>query len=364
MRSDRSPDLVRTTLQLLTLGILIVLTFLIVRPFLVSMIWAIMIAVSTWPLLLRVQRWLGGRRSLAVALMTIALLLTLVLPLILGISAVVGSRGAVAEWSQTLATHGVPPPPPWVGTLPLVGAKITATWQEIAAEQPEQLAGRLRPYLQPILLWFVGQIGGMGLVLLQFLLSVTIAAILYANGETVVRGSYLLARRLAGSRGENALRLAAQAIRAVALGVVVTAVVQSALGGIGLAVAGVPFAVLLVGVIFILSVAQLGAAPVLLPAVIWVYLKSGATAGTLFLIWAIICMTSDNFLRPVLIRRGADLPLLLIFAGVMGGLVAFGVLGIFIGPMVLAVAYTLISEWLSEGSAPERDEVPAPSPGA
>ena len=147
------------------------------------------------------------------------------------------------------------------------------------------------------------------------------------------------------------MHLAARAVRAVALGVVVTAITQSALVGIGFVIAGVPFATILIALVFILAVAQLGPALVLIPAAIWVYAKSGAVWGSVFLVWAIFCGTLDNFLRPMLIRHGADLPLLLIFSGVIGGLVAFGVIGLFIGPVVLAVAYTLLVDWVSEGEA-------------
>jgi predicted PurR-regulated permease PerM len=145
------------------------------------------------------------------------------------------------------------------------------------------------------------------------------------------------------------LNLAGQAIRAVALGVVVTAVVQSGLAGIGLAIAGVPFVRILIALMFILGIAQVGAGPVLIAATIWVFAKSGVVWGSGFLVWAIFCGTFDNFLRPLLIKHGADLPLLLIFAGVVGGLIAFGVTGLFIGPVVLAVAYTLLVDWVSEG---------------
>jgi predicted PurR-regulated permease PerM len=185
-------------------------------------------------------------------------------------------------------------------------------------------------------------------VLVQFLLTVLISAILYANGERAAEIADRFAARLAGARGEGAVHLAAQATRAVALGVVLTAVVQSVLGGIGLAVVGVPFAMFLTAVMFVLAVAQVGGGPVLIGATIWVYMKNGAVWGTGFLVWAIFCGTLDNFVRPVLIRRGADLPLLLIFAGVIGGLVAFGILGLFVGPVVLAVGYTLFLEWIAE----------------
>ena len=175
-------------------------------------------------------------------------------------------------------------------------------------------------------------------------------AILYAKGEPAARGADLFARRLAGSQGEKAVHLAAQAIRGVALGVVVTAILQSGLASIGLAIVGVPFVTILAAVMFVLCVAQVGPGLVLIPAVIWVYAKSGAAWGTGFLVWAIFCGTIDSVVRPWLIRRGADLPLLLIFAGVIGGLIAFGVIGLFIGPVVLAVAYTLLVDWVSEGN--------------
>ena len=142
--------------------------------------------------------------------------------------------------------------------------------------------------------------------------------------------------------------LAGQAIRSVALGVVVTAVAQSVLGGIGLAVAGVPFASLLTALMFILCLAQIGPGLVLIPAVIWMYYAGDALWATVLLVFTIIAGTMDNFLRPFLIRKGADLPLLLILAGVIGGLIATGLLGIFIGPTVLAVGYTLLNAWMDE----------------
>jgi predicted PurR-regulated permease PerM len=360
MQANRSPDLARTTFQLLALGVLIASSFWILRPFLIALTWATMIVVATWPLLRHAQRWLGGRRSFAVAAMTIMLLLILVVPLYFGIAAIVENANRIADWSKSLATLTIPQPPTWVEALPLVGSKLAGRWQQLATAAPEDVSARLAPYARELILWFVGKVGSIGLLVVQFLLTVVIAAILYANGETAARGADRFARRLAGPQGENAVHLAGQAIRGVALGVVVTAILQSGLAGIGLAIAGVPFAIILTALMFILAVAQIGAGPVLIGAVIWVYARSGAVWGTGFLVWAIFCATFDNFLRPVLIKRGADLPLLLIFAGVVGGLIAFGVIGLFIGPVVLAVAYTLLVDWVSEGS-PSDEQGPAPA---
>ena len=162
------------------------------------------------------------------------------------------------------------------------------------------------------------------------------------------KGVRRFARRLAGDRGENSVILAGQAIRAVALGVVVTAIIQTAAAGLGLFVAGIPYAGLLTAVIFILCIAQLGPILVLAPAVAWLYWTGDATWGTVLLIWTVLVGALDNVLRPILIRRGADLPLLLIFAGVIGGLVGFGIIGLFVGPVVLAVTYRLLESWVAD----------------
>jgi predicted PurR-regulated permease PerM len=196
--------------------------------------------------------------------------------------------------------------------------------------------------------WLAAAIGGLGTVILQLLLIVAIAAIMYAKGERAAAMAVRFGRRLSGDRGELVVRLSGEAIRAVALGVVVTAIAQSVLGGIGLAVAGVEFAPLLSALMFLLCLAQVGPAPVLIPAVVWMYFTGDTTWATVLLAFTLPAMTMDNVLRPLLIRKGADLPLLLILAGVIGGLIATGLLGIFLGPTVLAIAYTLLNTWISE----------------
>jgi len=178
---------------------------------------------------------------------------------------------------------------------------------------------------------------------------VILSAVLYAGGESWAAWVRGFARKLADQQGDRMVVLAGQAIRGVALGVVVTALVQSILGGIGLAIAGVPFAAVLTAIMFALCIAQLGPIIVLAGATVWAYSSLGTGWGTFMLLWALVVGTLDNFLRPVLIKRGADLPLMLIFAGVIGGLIAFGIVGIFVGPVVLAVAYTLLDNWVASG---------------
>jgi len=205
----------------------------------------------------------------------------------------------------------------------------------------------LAPYAGKVTRWFISRAGGAGMMMIQFLLTVIMAAILYAKGDTAAIGVKSFARRLAGEKGEEAAVLAAMAVRGVALGVALTAIIQSVLGGIGLAVTGVPAAGLLTAVMFILCVAQLGPMLVLIPSIILLYWKGDTLWATVLLVWSLPVGVVDNFLRPTLIRKGADLPLLLIFAGVMGGLITFGIIGLFIGPVVLAVAFTLLKAWVS-----------------
>jgi predicted PurR-regulated permease PerM len=347
MPPDERSDLPRIVFQVLALGALIVSSLLILRPFFAALSWAIMIVVATWPVLLHLQAWLGGRRSAAVAVMTLVVVLVLIVPLYFGITALVDNGRELASWAGSLTTWTVPPPPAWLAHVPLVGERLAAGWQEVAALGGAEIAAHAAPYAQKLVLWFVGQIGGAGLLLLQFLLTVIIAAILYAQGDAMADHARRFARRLAGGEGEKVVDLAAMAVRAVALGVVVTALLQAFFVGVGLLVAAVPFAAILTVITFVLAIAQIGAVPVLIPAVVWVYTKSGYGWGTGFLIWALFCATFDNFLRPMLIQRGANLPLVLIFFGVIGGLIAFGVVGLFIGPVVLAVTYTLLLDWLS-----------------
>ncbi len=212
----------------------------------------------------------------------------------------------------------------------------------------------MTPYAKDAARWTLRKAGSLAAFFLHLLLTVIISALLYYKGEAAARGVRAFARWLAGPRGDSSITLAAQAIRAVALGVVVTAVVQAALGGIGLVVAGVPLPGLLTALMFVLAVAQIGAGPVLILAVVWLYWNGETTTATAFLVWSLFVGSIDNVLRPLLIKSGADLPLMLIFAGVIGGLLAFGVVGLFVGPVVLAVAYTELSGWVndSEPNAP------------
>lgn len=348
-------DLVRTVLAVLFIAGLIATTFWILWPFLPAIIWATTLVVATWPLMLRVQRRLWHRRWLAVAVMTLALLLVFVAPFWLAIATITENFDRIAAWVTALAAFKLPPPPLWLPDLPLFGAKATLLWQRVAASGIDELAAKAAPYAGGAAGWFVGALGGFGIVVVQFVLTVIIAAIMYAGGERAAAAAQRFGHRLAGERGRQSVRLAGQAIRGVALGVVVTALAQSVLGGIGLALAGTPFAAVLTAVMFLLCIAQLGPGLVLVPTVVSLYWNGEAGWGTFLLVWTVIVISLDNIVRPLLIRKGADLPLVLLLAGVIGGLIAFGLVGIFLGPVVLAVAYTLLLSWMEEDIASDEE---------
>jgi predicted PurR-regulated permease PerM len=346
--SPRQQDLARITMAVVALAVLILGTAWVMRPFVLALVWAAMIAVATWPILLWLQRRFGGRRGPAVAVMVVVLLLFLVVPLYLAISTVVENSDRVVELAKGGLDRPLPDLPEWIKALPFVGPKVEAKWLELSAREPGALSAQLAPYAREVFRWIVDKAGSLGGTVVQFLLTVIISAILFSTGEGAATGLRRFFRRLAGARGEGAVELAGKAVRAVALGVVVTALVQTTLAGVGLAVAGIPHAGLLTAIVLVLCIAQIGPLLVMAPAVIWLYATGSNVWGTVLLVWSIGVISIDNVLRPILIKKGADLPLLLIFAGVIGGLVGFGVVGLFIGPAVLAVAYTLTTSWVAQ----------------
>lgn len=347
-------DLAQRTLGVLVIAALIGTSLWILKPFLPAVIWATTLVIATWPIMRRAQNRLWGSRPLATAIMTITLLLVFVAPFWLAIGTIVRHSDQILSWTETLTSMDIPPPPTWLDHVPLVGHRLTQIWTDVAGSEAPELLQKIRPYAGRLTDWFVGAVGSFGLVLVQFLLTVAISAILYANGERAAAYVARVGARLAGNRGRQAVTLAGQAIRGVALGVVVTAFVQSAIGAGALFIAGVPYAAILSALLFMLCVAQLGPALVLIPAVIWMYASGTAAAASLLLVLSVIAIGIDNILRPVLIRKGVDLPLLLILSGVIGGLMAFGLIGLFLGPTLLAIAYTLLDAWIAEGdlSAP------------
>jgi len=351
MRESASPEVTRITLQVLSIGLLIGGAFWILQPFVPSILWATIIVITTWPLFKAIQKRLWNRRILAIFVMIGALLAVVILPCAIAIGSIVTNTDEIKEWVNSLRQMDMPKPPGFLGNVPIVGPRLVSAWQKADEMTTEGLSKNLAPYTSAVAAWFLSKAGSVGMLLVQFVFTVIIAIVLYAQGEAASEMVRAFCRRLAGARGEEVAMHAAKATRSVALGVVVTALVQATLSGIGLALSGTPSPLLLTAIIFVLCLCQVGPTPILVPAVIWLYWRGGMVSGTVLLVFTILVVPLDNLLRPVLIRKGADMPLILVFIGVIGGLVAMGIIGLFIGPVILAVVYILLKSWIkSDGS--------------
>lgn len=346
MQTARQVDLTRVFLAILILATLIIGSLWILRPFLVSLIWATTIVIATWPLLERVERRFGGRRLPASLLMTLVVLAIFVVPVAAAVTVLLNAAVEAGDIVRAMAADGLPAPPAWLAGIPAIGERLTLEWQTLAAGGPEGLAETLRPFLRSTASIALAVTGGIGTAAIHFLLTAAIIVVLYQNGEIAARGVVAFCHRVGAGRGEHAAHLAARAVRGVALGIVITALVQSLITGLGLWLADLPRPGLLLAIVFVLCIAQLGPLPVLAPAIIWLFWTGDVVWGTVMIVFTVIVTGADNILKPLLIRRGVELPMLLIVAGVVGGLIGFGVLGLFIGPTILAVTYTLLDSWI------------------
>jgi len=347
-------DLPTIVLSLLFIAIMIVASFYVIQPFLLGFTWAGMVVIATWPLLIRLQKLFWGKRFLAVIAMTLLLLLLFVLPIALLVSSLIENSAPLVAMASDPHKLQIPDFT-WLQSVPMIGDKLYAGWHTLVSQGSSVLVAKVQPYVGQTATWFVAQAAHFGRLLLHIALMVLFSVLLWARGEDVAMGIRHFAVRLGGERGDACVVLAGLSIRAVALGVVVTALVQSILGGIGLGISGIPLATVLSVLMFVFCVAQLGPLLILIPAVVWLYWSGDTTWGTVLLVWSCVVGFLDNFLRPVLIRMGADLPMLLILSGVIGGLLAFGLIGLFIGPVVLAVSYRLLCAWVSEAPEPTAD---------
>ena len=345
---EQPRDVTSTMLSVLVVGALILCSLWVFRPFLSATIWAVTIVVTTWPLLLMLQATLWRSRALAVTVTTLVILLVFIAPFWLAASTILSHTIDLTRLIQSAVAFRVPAPPQWVHDLPLAGPWIAASWTKIESFGLVHLEPSISPYASQITRRSIGFIGSFGLLVVQFMLTVVIAAIIHSNGEASSRLVLRFGRRLAGERGQTMVVLAGKSIRAVAIGVMITALAESCVGGFGLWLAGVPLAAVLTAVMFVICLVQIGPGVILIPAVIWMYVFGNAWHATLLLVISVAPILIDNFLRPYLIRKEADLPTLLVLVGVIGGLSAFGLVGIFVGPVVLAVGYTLLESWMAE----------------
>jgi predicted PurR-regulated permease PerM len=348
-----SGDITRTVLMVIFIAMLLAGSFWTLLPFLGGVIWAATVVIATWPLLLRMRDKTPKRPWVAVAIMTSLTLLAVILPFGLAVSTLLDVAHRGPEVLGDIFTRGIGPAPEWLGNVPVAGKHLVAKWNEIAAGGRDGLIAAAQPYMGAAAQWAISVTGGIGIVAVNILLTIVLVAIFYSQGEIAARGALAFGQRLGGERGMEVMRLAAQAVRSVALGVVVTALVQAVLAGLALWICGIPKPAVFAALVFMLGIAQLGPLPIMVPAIGWLFWTDQPGWGTVLIVLAIPIGALDNVLRPILIRRGVQLPMLLIIAGVIGGLIGFGVMGLFVGPVLLAATYTLAKSWVSEGLQPD-----------
>ena len=345
--------LARTTVEVLVrVGVLLVLVvwcFWITRPFIVAVLWGAILAVAVHPGYRRLCHWLGGREGLAAAILSLLALLLLIGPLSMMTTALVGN---IADLAERLSGGQIviPPPPTTLAEWPFLGPRVERLWQ-LASVNLLSAMQEVQPQLRALGGWLLSLVAGIGLGLLNFVAAVVIAGLFLAYSTGGGRLAQAFATRLVGERGPELAGLAEQTVRNVARGVLGTALIQSALAGTGFVVAGVPWAALLTLVCFLLCVVQIGPAIVLIGAVAYVFSTAGTLTGSLFLVWCVLVGLVDNVLKPLLIGRGSNVPMAVILAGVLGGLLAHGLIGLFVGPIVLALGYELFRAWLAGPSA-------------
>jgi predicted PurR-regulated permease PerM len=338
---------------LAALFLLVIGCYLVVRPFLTAFLWGAIIAISTRRLYDRIVRLVGGRRKAAATLFGLFLAAILFVPIsFFAVRLAAGAPALIARVDEMLS-GGLHEPPAWLASLPLVGRAANDWWLSVSAD-PERLRSELRPLVKPIREFLVGAAGGISTGILQFALAIFIAAVLSLNGEALTAAVDRVAARLGGERGLRTVVLVRSTVRGVFRGLLGTCAVQAGLAMIGFLIAGVPGVFLLGMATFFLSVVPMGPALLWLPAALWLG-ANGRTGMAIFLAaWGLLVVGgSENIVRPLLMGKGIQAPLAVVFLGVLGGILAFGFLGLFIGPTILTVAYNLLHEWMATLKAPD-----------
>ncbi len=348
------------------LGVLILLVLsagclLVLQPFVSALLWAVVLCVSSWPLYRRLLAWLGNRNTLAALVMMLAMALTVLLPFVIVGTTLVDNVNQLTDATKRWVENGPPAPPEWLAKVPGVGQQATTYWQSMAADT-SKVWPEIQRFIEPASAWLLkgGLVLGSGLV--QLALSIFIAFFLFRDGAAAGGLLTSAVERVAGETGNHLLTLAGKTIRGVVYGILGTALLQAIMTGIGLLVAGVPGAMLLGLLTFFVSVVPVvGTGLVWIPAALWLFHQGATGWGIFMLVWGVGVANIDNFVKPWLISQGSDMPFILIFFGVVGGALAFGFIGVFLGPTLLAVGYRLVAEWISSHSA---EIVPEPEQAA
>jgi predicted PurR-regulated permease PerM len=342
-----SPTRIDRVAGFLILGVLLLGCLIVLLPFVSTLLWAVVLSYSTWPIYSRLSQMLKGKKTLAATIMIMLLLATLVMPFVIAGSSLAEYAGPLIDKLKRIPSEGLPDLPPWIEKLPLAGERIERLWTDMGSDTTK-VSAFLKPYLGRIADWLLTSGAAVGQAVFQLILSIIVCFFLYRDGAVAAEKLRNLVGRLAGKRGERLLNVASTTIKGVVYGIIGTAAAQAFLASIGFWICGVPGSILLGFLVFFLSMVPIGPPMVWLPVALWLFYTKSTAWGIFMLIWGTFVISGvDNVLKPYLISRGGELPFVLILIGVLGGIVAFGFIGVFIGPTLLALGYCLISEWAS-----------------
>ncbi|AZC23514.1 MULTISPECIES: AI-2E family transporter [Pseudomonas] len=346
------PNNDRLLVQILLL-VLFGASFWVMAPFWSALFWGAVLAFASWPLMRLLTRWLNGRESLAAGLLTLGWMLLVAAPLVwLGLNLADHVRDATA-FIKDVQVDGLPEAPAWLGSLPLVGERLVGWWNSID-EQGAALMVAVKPYLGQVGNWLLARSAQVGGGILELTLSLVFVFFFYRDGPRLALFVHRLLERLIGDRAGYYIDLVAGTVQRVVNGVIGTAAAQGLLALIGFIIAGVPGALVLGIVTFLLSLIPMGPPLVWIPATAWLAWKGEYGMAVFLGIWGTFIISGvDNVLKPYLISRGGNLPLVIVLLGVFGGLFTFGFIGLFIGPTLLAVAYSLLLDWSASQSRPQ-----------
>ena len=342
------------------LGLFAYFSLRLVQPFLLILLWAVILAVTFYPVFAWLRDHMGGRGKLAAAIVTLACLAVVLGPAAMLASSLVRTTEVLGGLAS-LEGLKLPPLPTALGDLPIYGEQIAAGWS-LAASNLEDFLSRYAAIVLAAGEWLLRLIAGLAGGVLHILVAVVVSGFLYTPGARLVHGGRLFAGRVVGTRGSGFVDLAGATIRSVARGVIGVAIIQALLIGIGLLVAEVPAAGLLTLAALVLCIIQIGSGPVVVPVLIWAWFSLGTGMALFLTVYLIPVTLLDNVLKPLLLGKGLPTPALVIFAGVIGGTISYGLIGLFLGPIVLAVFYDLLVFWVRVG-APEAEAEPARAPG-
>lgn len=344
-------NVVDTIAKLLILYLLLGWSADILKPFLIILVWGGIIAIAIHPLFVRITKWFKGRKTLSSVLLTLMLLGFLIVPGWMIIDSLLEGVQHLRVQFHNQAQL-IPPPGPSAQEWPSLFQPLVKLWSDASAN----LEKVIRDHSEQVgnaALWVFGALTGFGKGLLLFLASIIISGIYLVYSDPIHKSSISIFKKLAGDRGEHFLEVSVATIQNVVKGILGVAVIQAAMASLGFFIAGIPFAGLWTILCLILAIVQVGAGPVIIPLAIYMFTVSSTFSATVFSIWMVLVLVIDNFLKPILLGRGAPAPMLVIFLGAIGGFISHGFVGLFLGAVILTLAYKLFNTWLQEDDSEE-----------